>query len=388
MMLAAWRATANDAAQQNGSPWRGCFDIHRAMTGEFEAAADLATGGLIGRAVESHAGERPHARLEHGLCLNCAHQLMGDFCHLCGQPADVHRSLASIGHDLLHGVWHFEGKIWRTLPMLFTRPGALTRRYIAGERARFVSPLALFLFSVFLMVATFETIGGPMSNRPTATRDGITLTPPELAKDLEEQKAARAPLIARRAAMQAKNADVAALDEKITALDQDIRALQTARDLTAGVSIHLDDSEINTGSRWLDDRLRHMIEKPDLYLYKLQASAYKYSWALIPISLPFIWLLFAFRRDVGPYDHAIFAIYSLSAMTMGAVLLSIGRAIGLPAGMIATVIALGPPLHMYRQLRGAYGLGRVSALWRTVALLFFALVSGLLFFATVFGIIV
>ncbi|PMY00709.1 hypothetical protein C1Y22_37340, partial [Pseudomonas sp. MPR-R2A5] len=77
--------------------------------------------------------------------------LQGDFCHACGQAGHVHRSLHSIGHDLLHGVFHFEGKIWRTLPMLAFHPGALTRRYIAGERERFVSPLALFLFSVFLM---------------------------------------------------------------------------------------------------------------------------------------------------------------------------------------------------------------------------------------------
>ncbi len=35
--------------------------------------------------------------------------------------------------------------------MLAWHPGHLTRRYIEGERATFVSPIALFLFSVFLM---------------------------------------------------------------------------------------------------------------------------------------------------------------------------------------------------------------------------------------------
>ena len=44
--------------------------------------------------------------------------------------------------------------------MLAFHPGALTRRYIAGERARFVSPLALFLFSVFLMFATIHALAG------------------------------------------------------------------------------------------------------------------------------------------------------------------------------------------------------------------------------------
>src|SRR5690606_37364111 len=62
-------------------------------------------------------------------------------------------------HDLLHGAFHFEGKIWHTLPALAWKPGELTRRYIDGQRAHFVSPMALFLFSVFLMFAVFQIAG-------------------------------------------------------------------------------------------------------------------------------------------------------------------------------------------------------------------------------------
>ncbi len=361
------------------------------MQGGFEAAGDIATGGVFARAIESTAGEIAHGMHKansHGLCLNCGTALAGEFCANCGQAAHVHRKLSSIGHDLLHGVWHFEGKIWRTLPMLFTRPGALTRRYIAGERVRFVSPLALFLFSVFLMVATFETIGGPIGGDKTRTnRNGLTLTPPELAKELSEKKAVRAKLIVTRDTQRARRADTEAIDGRIDTIDDDIDELQTAYDLTTGTVINIKKSEINTGWHWLDERLQHMVKEPKLYLYKLQSSAYKYSWALIPISLPFIWLLFAFRRDVGPYDHAIFAIYSLSAMTLGAVVLSVAGAIGVPGGLIATIFTFGPPLHMYKQLRGAYGVSRFGAIWRTAALLVFAFVSAILFFAVVFGII-
>ena len=46
--------------------------------------------------------------------------------------------------------------------MLAWRPGELTRRYIEGERARFISPLALFLFTVFLMFAVFSIAGPDM----------------------------------------------------------------------------------------------------------------------------------------------------------------------------------------------------------------------------------
>ena len=121
-----------------------------------ETAGDVITGAVIGRAVEPAHGESGDA--EQGVCLNCGAVLTGLFCGQCGQSAQVHRTLAAYGHDLLHGVFHFEGKIWRTLPMLAWKPGELTRRYVHGERAKFVSPLALFLFSVFLMFAVVSSV--------------------------------------------------------------------------------------------------------------------------------------------------------------------------------------------------------------------------------------
>ena len=38
-------------------------------------------------------------------------------------------------------------------PCCSCKPGELTRRYIAGERAKFLSPMGLYLFSIFLLFA-------------------------------------------------------------------------------------------------------------------------------------------------------------------------------------------------------------------------------------------
>jgi hypothetical protein len=43
-------------------------------------------------------------------------------------------------------------------------------------------------------------------------------------------------------------------------------------------------------------------------------------------------------------------------------------------------ITLVPPVHMYRQLKGAYELRIFSALWRTAFLLWFAFIAATLFF--------
>ena len=40
------------------------------------------------------------------------------------------------------------------------RPGTLTSEYIKGRRARYFSPLALFLFSVFVMFFAFPGHAG------------------------------------------------------------------------------------------------------------------------------------------------------------------------------------------------------------------------------------
>ena len=72
----------------------------------------------------------------------------------------MHRTLGAFFHDLVHGVLHFEGKLWRTLPLLAWQPGKLTRDYIDGQRARYISPIALFLFTIFITFALISLFGG------------------------------------------------------------------------------------------------------------------------------------------------------------------------------------------------------------------------------------
>src|SRR4051794_34141504 len=137
--------------------------------GQFEAVADAVTGGLLGRVVEPRAGEGTASGHTHEKnCLNCVTPLVGSYCYTCGQHAHIHRTLRAFAQDLLTGTLNFEGKTFKTLPLLAWRPGDLTRRYINGQRARFVSPLALFLFSVFLLFAVLQLVSGPQINNISA----------------------------------------------------------------------------------------------------------------------------------------------------------------------------------------------------------------------------
>ena len=125
------------------------------MSGEGGTTGDVLTGAIVAGTIEGAAGKKGPAA-HGGQCLNCGATLDGAFCSSCGQRAHLHRSLLHLGHDILHGVFHFEGKLWRTIPELFFHPGRFTRRYIDGERAKFISPMALYLFTVFLMFGVFS----------------------------------------------------------------------------------------------------------------------------------------------------------------------------------------------------------------------------------------
>ena len=135
-----------------------------------EAIGGIVGGALTANAVEPGAdGAKPGqtetdetGHTDEQACLNCGTALTGAHCHSCGQRAHIHRTLSAFFHDLLHGVLHFEGKLWRTLPVWLLKPGKLTREYIEGKRAKYVSPIALFLFVVFLTFALFNALGGAL----------------------------------------------------------------------------------------------------------------------------------------------------------------------------------------------------------------------------------
>jgi hypothetical protein len=100
---------------------------------------------------------------------------------------------------------------------------------------------------------------------------------------------------------------------------------------------------------------------------------------LIPLSIPFLWLLFAWRRRFKAYDHAVFVTYSLSFMSLLFIVMSLLSVIPDGAGWAAMLFFIGAPLHLYKQLRYAYGLSRFSAIWRFFVLQFCVMIVLVLF---------
>ncbi|MGE5833627.1 MAG: DUF3667 domain-containing protein [Acidobacteriota bacterium] len=80
------------------------------------------------------------------VCLNCGAALTGAYCARCGQKAtSSDLTLAGFLHETTHELTHWDGKVPATLKALFFKPGLLTADFLAGRRARWLTPLRVYL---------------------------------------------------------------------------------------------------------------------------------------------------------------------------------------------------------------------------------------------------
>lgn len=425
--------------------------------------------------------------IEAKVCANCATSLSGAYCHTCGQSAHIHRSLLHMVEELLHGLFHFDTKAWRTIPALIFRPGQLTREYIAGKRTSYVSPLALFLFLIFFMFFVFSyTMNDPgddfvvVSNshkelvadiakaksslsqlqaqatekqqKPDSDlleqihnstqqvrmlqdklndRDNVPVNMLELEAEIARLKVALNELKAKDSSDQASSAasEHNAISQQKRFIESDLRYAErrlrrvvkrdikektkqslksTLKTSSSSASAEIEasvtavasaSSEPATPSSSAPDTDTHFkasdlpeypmlgnfLENADkdrqLTLYKMKKNAASLAFLLIPISLPFLWLLFAFRRQYLMYDHVVFSLYSLSFISVLLTVIAILSKLDF-TGTAVLLFTFVPPIHMFSQLRNAYQLTKFGALWRTIALLFIAF-SSLLAYAMV-----
>ena len=106
----------------------------------------------------------PHSA-KQPICLNCTFafvpEIPDDFCPRCGQQnqaIDLH--VSHVLEETMEGLFHFDGKVFRTLQLLLFRPGELTRRFLAGHRMPYVPPIRLYIFISFLFFLALTMLKG------------------------------------------------------------------------------------------------------------------------------------------------------------------------------------------------------------------------------------
>jgi hypothetical protein len=81
-------------------------------------------------------------------CLNCGGVLTGPYCSQCGQrDIPPYPSVRELVVDAFWELSGWDGRFASTVRALFRRPGMLTREFLEGRRARYLSPLRLYLMA-------------------------------------------------------------------------------------------------------------------------------------------------------------------------------------------------------------------------------------------------
>jgi Protein of unknown function (DUF3667) len=96
-------------------------------------------------------------------CRNCDAYL-GDapvkFCPQCGQDTLNHPpAFWEFVHEFITHYVALEGKLWKTLWLLFFKPAELTREYRAGRKLSYISPLRLYITASFLFFLVVKLAG-------------------------------------------------------------------------------------------------------------------------------------------------------------------------------------------------------------------------------------
>ena len=383
------------------------------MSSEAEAVGAAITAGLVSSAVDGPEARKPG----HGQCVNCGADLAGNYCAKCGQPAHIHRTLAHMVGEFLHNLFHLDARAWRTLPLLLFRPGRLTHDYIHGKRARYISPLAMFLLAIFTMILVFEAVGGSrigVGNNESQAEE-ITSEIQQLERELAEARAtvtkleasgadaddlteARANVDGLEGALQGlrfalKAAELRGPTNATAAAGSDAQApadSQTPGNAGEGsiydqVRASAESSELNVNTGWpaLDAKIKEKLLNPELAVYKIQNTADNFAFLLVPISLPFVWLMFFWKRGVTLFDHAVYILYSLSFVSILLVIIALIGTIPGVLGFALQPLLIAALAHSFFHLKGGYGLGWFSALWRLPVQLCFSLIALIIFLVVI-----
>lgn len=89
-------------------------------------------------------------------CLNCGTELVGGYCHKCGQQATSKTpTVGDFLHEYAINAFIWDPQFFKTVGTLLRRPGQLTNDYMDGKFVSQEHPLKLNMFLLFVFVSMF-----------------------------------------------------------------------------------------------------------------------------------------------------------------------------------------------------------------------------------------
>ncbi len=353
----------------------------------------------------------PHRPAPGARCANCDTPLAGPYCHECGQTSDNHkRSVFHLTREVIEDLFHLDGRLSRTLPDLFFRPGRLAKDYMEGRIARHVPPFRTFLVALLLYIFAAEhavheellreagqkraeaarlatpqgRAAAAASQRAEAARDhasDLADAAKDRDEDLKDPDEKRDKVLARYARAVAKaDADYAIELDKAERVAQGLPE-ETSEQAAAHAGVRLPVKR----RQWWSAGLRKATENPEYYLTVVFEWGHRMAALLLPIVGLALALAYRNRPRYFIHDHMLVAMDLLSFTFLTN---AVGLILPAPAmGPWFVFVALWTPVNLYQTLRGAYGSSIFGAMlrtlfvWITTVTAFAVLLSAIMLFA-------
>lgn len=307
-------------------------------------------------------------------CLNCGDARSGRYCAQCGQNDRTYmRSLLPMLWELNREAFEVDARILQTLKLLLFKPGSLSIEFSRNRRARYMSPIRLYLFTslVFFLVLSWKL-------PDTVYDDSVVLVGPNTEELNSTQLVSEAELGALKAALRPEQGHrvddilgrpegsasrnfLPMLARLVAYRDPFGPDLATPEDSVAPVAVPRTDPPGFLLKAFVTSVV-DLLHDPDVFLQRMIGNMPIAMFFLLPflaLALKICYL----RKRRYLIEHLVFAIHVQTF-----IFLSLGTALMMPAGTFGDLarlfLIIAAELYYVIALRRFYGDGWIRTLFK------------------------
>ncbi len=272
-------------------------------------------------------------------CLNCDAELSGPFCSQCGQrDVPPYPSVRELATEAVSEFSGWDGRLLATTRALLVRPGFLTLEFLEGRRARYISPLRLYLSAsviYFLLSAAAPNIA--LNNGRSLSGMKVDVTTGSASSTAPERVA------------EAAN-DAMGRGKPMTEAER-----QNAL------------NDIKRAPALIQPFLRRVVADPAGFKRGLSETLPKMLFVLLPIFAAIVALFYRHRKYP---EHLYFAIHLHSFIFVALCFTAISKFTGwAPLAIVASLaVTVWIPVYATRAFRQVYGSSLSSTLFKEVGI--------------------
>jgi Protein of unknown function (DUF3667) len=325
-------------------------------------------------------------------CLNCGAQVLGRYCHVCGQEnREPRETVWALVTHYFYDLFHFDSKFFSSLWLLFRRPGFLPAEYLKGKRETYLNPIKMYVFtSAFFFIIFFSFIYQEgIKNDAIIINETPETTGPRVTLRQDSTNVADSIRDAFMAPDDSVSLNVFGVEageynsmEQYDSLQKTLPVLK--RD--GFIKSYVIRKTIKAQGRFREEGVSYWKRLFDRAMHRLPQVLF----LSLPFFAFFLWILYLEKKPNYYVDHWIFAlfqyIFSFISLLIVFSLNALERIIQWRIlDLIGGVILLYTFYYLYKSMRYFYGQSRTKTIFKYITLSFLMFITMIILMAGLFG---